>query len=208
MPPTPSTQSSADSLKFYRLDHEEALENPTAITLRALKPAPDVLPAVIIVCKTIQDLPMMQTFKVLLDSGSIMCLIHDRCLPPGIVPFQDTFSSVTTTAKGSFDTSKYVFISNIRLPEFGNGKYIRGTNVRLFSAPCNYDMILGRDFLLRTGIDLFYSKRTIKWLDSTIDMKPIDHFNDPQKVAEAMWLEEDDELLDGGFLEFHLLPNY
>ena len=56
-------------------------------------------------------------------------------------------------------------------------------------------MILGRDFLLMTGIDLFYSTCTIRWLDSTIDMKPIDHFNDPQQVAEAMWLAEDDDFL-------------
>ena len=206
----PSSQSPGDSLELYGLDNDEALKNPSATTLRALKTPPnmqDVLPVIILVCKTIQDLPTMTTFKVLLDSGSTMCLIHERCLPSGTVPFQDRFSSVTTTAQGSFDTSKYVFISNIRLPEFGNGKYTRGINARLFSAPCKYDMILGRDFLLMTGIDLFYSSRTIRWLGSTIDMKPTDHFDNPQNVAEAMWIAEDDELLDGGFIEFHLTPN-
>ena len=92
----------------------------------------------------------------------------------------------------------------MRLPEFGNGKCMRGINARLFNAPCNYDLILGRDFLRMAGIDLFFTKQTIRWLDRTIEMRAPDHFNDPGNVADALWLADDEVLTDGGFLELHL----
>ena len=41
----------------------------------------------------------------------------------------------------------------------------------VFDSPCRYQVIAGRDFLRRTGIDLTFKKNHITWMDWSIPMK-------------------------------------
>jgi hypothetical protein len=36
---------------------------------------------------------------------------------------------------------------------------------------CRYDVILGADFLSKTGIDVKYSTRTIDWFDNELPLR-------------------------------------
>eukprot|EP00957_Ditylum_brightwellii_P149748 11404322-Ditylum_brightwellii.AAC.1 len=41
----------------------------------------------------------------------------------------------------------------------------------VFDSPCNYDMIVGRDFLQRAGIKLDFEHGSIEWLGQKVAMK-------------------------------------
>ena len=48
-----------------------------------------------------------------------------------------------------------------------------------FDQQCNYDIILGDNFLQKNGMDLNYDALTIEWLENTA---PMDSWNNPEIV--------------------------
>ena len=119
----------------------------------------------VLIVRTIQQQRCTEVLKVLLDSGSNATLMHERCLPLGAVSLKAPRTCTTTTASGSFDLSCYVNLRGMHLPEFTNHSVIDGVQARLFNADCQYDLILGRDFLSQAGIDIMFSTHTVHWLD-------------------------------------------
>ena len=57
----------------------------------------------LLVCKTIQNQELLRPMKVLLDSGSAT-FIHERCLPPGAIPF------LLPEGQANFQTTARLFI--------------------------------------------------------------------------------------------------
>ena len=53
----------------------------------------------------------------------------------------------------------------------------------VFDQPCNYDVILGGDFLQKIGMNLNYNNLSIEWLGNTA---PMDSLNTPQMVAKEV----------------------
>jgi hypothetical protein len=49
-------------------------------------------------------------------------------------------------------------MTNIVLPEFDRNKNIDSHHALIFSGPSRYDIILGRDFLLKIGMELNLKK--------------------------------------------------
>lgn len=45
---------------------------------------------------------------------------------------------------------------------------MNGTQVYVFNAPCNYNVILGRDVLLDIGMDLLFNQKEMRWLRVTV----------------------------------------
>jgi len=108
----------------------------------------------------------------------------------------DSFRSSTN---GTFDTSRSVLLDEIRLPEFANNRCIKGVQARIFDYPtCQYDIILGRDFLRAAGIKLCFSTDTMQWWDRIIDMKIFNHYESHSafitEINELLEEEEDHEL--------------
>ena len=69
-----------------------------------------------------------------------------------------------------------VGVINIRLPEFSKERKVDGWNLQIFdSSTCQYDMIIGRDFMTDIGIDNSFSTNTIQWIDRSIKMKSPHH---------------------------------
>ena len=66
-----------------------------------------------------------------------------------------------------------MFLREITLPEFNRNKKIDGQGAFVFDGDCNYDIILGRDFLMNAGIDIRFADSKIRWMNLTIDMKNI-----------------------------------
>lgn len=50
----------------------------------------------------------------------------------------------------------------------------------MFDGPCRCDVILGRDFLHKSGLQLNFDRQTVQWLDQTIDMKGDAFMKNPQ----------------------------
>ena len=64
-----------------------------------------------------------------------------------------------------------VVLWKLRLPELDKNRYVDQQNALAFNADsCRYDVILGADFLNKTGIDVKYSTGTIEWFDNELPL--------------------------------------
>ncbi len=60
---------------------------------------------------------------------------------------------------------------NLRLPEFDKNRNVDQQKALVFqSETCKYGVILGADFLTKTGIDVKYSTGTMEWFDSELQL--------------------------------------
>ena len=69
---------------------------------------------------------------------------------------------MVNTLAGNYQSSAMVIMRNLRLPELDKNRNIEQHKALIFeSEHCKYDVILGADFLTKTGIDVKYSINTI-----------------------------------------------
>jgi hypothetical protein len=60
----------------------------------------------------------------------------------------------------------------LRLPEFDKNRNVEQQKALIFeSKNCNYDVILGADFLTKTGIDVRYSTGTMQWFENELQLR-------------------------------------
>ena len=124
-------------------------------------------------------------------------MIQSSCLPVGTTPSLLPHRVRTQTTAGTFDTSRYVDLQGLILPEFDKQKQVALVQAFLFNAPCRYDVILGRDFLSKAQIDIQYSSKEVKWLDRTITMKPLGYWE--QYSAWESTLDDSNDELESYF---------
>ena len=102
------------------------------------------------IARTIQHTESRRLLCVLFDLGGSHTLIHSRCLPKGCSPIvNQTGTQSLQTIAGSFVSNRKVYIKELVLPEFDKTKRIDGIEAFVFDSPCNYDVILGRDFFIK-----------------------------------------------------------
>ena len=129
-------------------------------------------PVTIMVVDTIGTVKSRRLLKVLLDSGSTTTLINKRCLPRTCKPCPISQSRMVNTLAGSYQSSAMVIMRNIRLPELDKNRNVDQQKALTFeSATCKYDVILGADFLTKTGIDVKYSTGTIEWFENELPLR-------------------------------------
>ena len=73
-----------------------------------------------------------------------------------------------------------ILLESSQLPAFDKNRIIAEHNFMVFDQQCNYDVILGGDFLRKIGMNLHYNDLTIEWLGNTA---PMDSLNNPELVA-------------------------
>eukprot|EP00957_Ditylum_brightwellii_P203205 15333638-Ditylum_brightwellii.AAC.1 len=88
------------------------------------------------------------------------------------------------TIAGNFNTSREVNLREILLPEFDKTKRIDGITAYVFDAPCQYNMIIGRDFLCKAKINLNFEHGFMEWLETRIAMKATTDWDPAQSVQE------------------------
>jgi transposase InsO family protein len=137
-------------------------------------PATTAAPMSFIVAKTINGKTSMRLLRALFDSGGSATMINNRCLPRGCEPTLLTTEITSNTIAGNFVSDKCVQLCEITLPEFDRNKKIDGQGAYVFNGECNYDVILGRDFLQNAGIDIRFADNKIKWMNLVVDMKGTD----------------------------------
>ena len=124
------------------------------------------------VVDTIGTIKSRRLLKVLLDSGSTATLINKRCLPRKCQPYKTSQNRMVNTLAGSYQSSAMVVMRNLRLPELDKHRNIEQHKALIFESDnCKYDVILGADFLTKTGIDVKYSTNTIEWFDNEIPLR-------------------------------------
>ncbi len=65
-----------------------------------------------------------------------------------------------------------VVLRAIRLPELNKNRVIDQPKALVFDdGNIRYNLILGADFLAKSGIDIKYSSGTVEWFDSELPMR-------------------------------------
>jgi hypothetical protein len=100
-------------------------------------------PVTIMVVDTISSVKSRILLKVMLDSDSTTTMINRKCLPRNCQTCTISKSRKMGTLADSYTSSEMVVLRNLR-----------------------HDVILGADFLSRTGIDVKYSTGTREWFDN------------------------------------------
>jgi hypothetical protein len=92
-------------------------------------------------------------------------------LPKGIITM--VIPKLVRTLAGCLKMQEVVTMGDIRLPEFDKNRRINQQKVLVFdSNNIKYDIILGTNFLSKTGIKLNYSNGNMEWFDCSIPLLP------------------------------------
>jgi hypothetical protein len=91
------------------------------------------------------------------------------------------------TTAGTFEASKFVYLSNISLPEFNYTCKIKRLKAFLFDAPnIEYDIIFGRAFLNQVQIDVLSSTKKCKRFQDEIPFHKPDYFKNSSALQKVM----------------------
>jgi len=129
------------------------------------------LPTSYLVARMIGNKISQRMLRVLFDSGGSCTWISSRALPHGCIPDVLTNPTRSVTLAGSVETNKFVMLYDILLPEFDRNKKIEQQGAFVFDGPCNYDIILGRDFLQMIGFKMNFEDLNMRWINRETDMK-------------------------------------
>ena len=134
-------------------------------------PSKDYSPVTIVFPRLISSLPFSQPLNALLDSGSTLTLISRSSLPSNIKTTSLKQPLSGNTVNGSFNSTEFVILSDVSLPEFGKSRRINEVKAIVFDAPAAHDIIVGRDVLNAANIVLDFQTKECRWLDIAVPMK-------------------------------------
>ena len=84
------------------------------------------------------------------------------------------------TLAGTYAPMGSVTMTDMRIPAFDKNRIVKSHSFLVFDTQCNYDAILGADFLTKVGMSLDHENLTIKWLGNVI---PMESLNTKDQVA-------------------------
>jgi hypothetical protein len=173
---------------YTNLDQSNAKE---AMDIKSNKNSPKQLtPVAIMVVDTISSVKSRILLKVLLDSGSTTTMINRKCLPRNCQTCEISKNRKMETLAGSYTSSEMVVLRNLRLPELDKNCNVDQQKALIFDADsCRYDVILGADFLSKTGIDVKYSTGAIEWFDNKLTMRDTRYLQSKDFLAMAETIE-------------------
>jgi hypothetical protein len=163
-------------------------------------------PVTIMVVDTISSVKSRIFLKILLDSGSTTTMINRKCLPRHCQPCTISHSRNIITLAGSYTSSEMVVLCNLRLPELDKNRNIDQQKALIFDADSyKYDVILGADFLRKTGIDVKYITGTVEWFDN--ELPPCDtrtlQSKDFLAMTEIIEIQQEHEFFGMDWYDLH-----
>jgi len=181
---------------LFAISEENSDEQGTINKFNVLPSQTKLTPITIMVVDTISAVKSRRLLKVLLDSGSTTTLINKKCLPKNCKT-KISKSRMVTTLAGPYNTSEMVVMRNLRLPELDKNHNVDQQRALVFeSKTCKYYVILGADFLTKTGTDVKYSTCTIEWFENELPLRdPYSLTNkDILAMAEILEIQQEVEL--------------
>ncbi len=131
------------------------------------------LPLTICTADTIGTIKSWRLLWVLFDSGSNVSTMKRSALPKGIITKLLGNIKLVRTLAGCLKTQEAITMQDLRLPEFDNNRHINQQIVLVFgNNKVKYNIILGTNFLSKTGIKLIYSEGNMEWFDWSIPIYP------------------------------------
>jgi hypothetical protein len=84
---------------------------------------------------------------------------------------------------------------NLRLPKLNKNRNVDQQKKLVFqSETCKYDVILGADFMTKTGINVKYSTGTMEWFNNELSLRNLHLLQDKDFEAMAGIVEVQQEL--------------
>jgi hypothetical protein len=100
-------------------------------------------------------------------------MIKRSALLKGVITKLLGDTKLVRTLAGHLKTQEVVTMQDIRLPEFDKNRCINQQKVLVFdNNNVKYNIILGTNFLSKTGIKLNYSEGNMEWFDCSIPLRP------------------------------------
>jgi hypothetical protein len=100
-------------------------------------------------------------------------MIKRSALPKGIVTKVIGDTKLVRTLPGHLKTQEVVTMRSLRFPELNKNRRINQQKVLVFDNDnVKYNIILGTNFLSKTGIKLNYSEGNMEWFDCSIPFHP------------------------------------
>jgi hypothetical protein len=100
-------------------------------------------------------------------------MIKRSALPKGAVTKLLGDTKFVRTLVGRLKTQEVVTVRDIRLPEFDKNRHNNQQKLLVFDNDnIKYNIILGTNFLSKTGMKLNYSEGNMEWFDCSIPLHP------------------------------------
>jgi hypothetical protein len=112
--------------------------------------------AIIYTTDTIGTIRSSRLFLVLFDSGlNVSMIIMRSAMPKGVITKLLGDTKLVRTLTGCLKMQEVIMMQDLRLPEFDKNRRINQQKVLVFDNDnVNFDIILGKNFLSKTGIIL------------------------------------------------------
>jgi hypothetical protein len=108
------------------------------------------------------------------------------------------------TLGGKLTSQKVVTMRDIRLPEFDENRRISQQTCLVFdNDSCNYDIILGTNFLTKVGIKLNYKEHQMEWFNTVLPLHPTGGLDAQEfgAMADSFHIQMEDDLFGEDWLE-------
>ncbi len=100
-------------------------------------------------------------------------MIKRSALPKGVITKVIGDTKLVRTLAGHLKMQEVFMMRDLRLPKFDKNRRINQQKVLVFDNDnVKYDIILGTNFLSKTGIKLGYSEGNMEWFDCSIPLHP------------------------------------
>jgi hypothetical protein len=131
-------------------------------------------------------------------------MIKRSALPKGIITKLLGDTKLVRTLTGCLKMQEVITMQDIRLPEFDKNRRINQQKVLVFDNDnLKYNIILGTNFLFKTGIKLNYPEGNMEWFDCSIPLRPpggLDS-NNFDAMEDMFHIKVKDELFGEDWLE-------
>jgi hypothetical protein len=130
-------------------------------------------------------------------------MIKRSALPKGVTTKLLGDGKLVRTLAGCLKMQEVVTMRNLRLPKFDKNRRINQQKVLVVDNDnVKYDIILGTNFLSKTGINLNYSNRNMEWFDCSIPLRPPGGFSKEFDAMEDMFhIQVEDKIFGEDWLE-------
>jgi hypothetical protein len=131
-------------------------------------------------------------------------MIKRSALPKGIITklFGDT--KLVRTLAGHLKMQVVITMRKLRLPKFNKNRRINQQKVLVFDNDnIKYNIILGTNFLSKTGIKLNYSEGNMEWFDYSIPLCPPGGLGSKKfdAMEDIFYIQVEDEIFGEDWLE-------
>ena len=130
--------------------------------------------------------------QALFDTGSTTSLAHRQILPQGATANQIQGRTLINTAAGIMKPIGIITIDKLRLPEFNRNAIIDTHMFKVFTLDCQFDLILGTDFLSKSGINIMYRSLEVSAFGVTLTMSSLQPTASIMKILDTSLQMEDD----------------